>query len=162
MKLSVLVGFLFALLLTSCLSVAELSAAEQTQPPVYFVVFYSPGPNWNHNLTLNNQPGIELHRRYLNKLKDSGKLILGGHYLDEAGGMMIVQMGTAEEVALVAKGDPAVKSGVLQVEVKSWQADLSSVRFTRKRRQTGTLDRKQSFKIKSANQGSPINLEKEP
>lgn len=153
----VLVVLLFALLFGSCPPVTA-----EANPPVYFVSFFSPGPNWNDELSATEQPGIEQHHRYMNGLKEAGKMILGGHYLDDAGEMMIFQMKTITDALLAANDDPAVRSGLLLVEVKSWQVNLSSVRITRKRKSAEPLGRKQPFKIKSANQGAPINLQQAP
>jgi len=160
-KHSVLIGLLFMQLFVTSLAIAEEAAPGPT-PPVYFVLFHSPGPSWNPGLTSDDQPGMQKHHRYMNKFKDVGIVILGGPYLDDSGGMMIIQTDTIEEARLVANSDPAVKSGLLRVSVKSWQAELSSVRMIGKRRPTGVLGRKQAFKIKSANQGAPINLDEEP
>jgi uncharacterized protein YciI len=156
-KHSMLLGLLFGLLSVHC-----LCNAREDEPPVYFVLLHSPGPNWNHDLSLSDQPGIEQHRRYMNELKESGKIILGGPYLDGEGSMTIFQMGTIEEARLAAHGDPAVKAGLLQVAVKTWQVDLSSVRLLRKRKPLEASGRNRTFKIKSANQGAPINLEEGP
>ncbi len=157
MKHSVFIGLLIA-----SQFITSLCVAEEAHPPVYFVLLHTPGPNWNHNLTSTDQPGIEQHYRYMNKLKEAGKIILGGHYLDAAGGMMIFQLATLEQARRAANDDPAVKSGLLQEKVRSWQAELSSVRIVKTRKSSDVLDRKQPFKIKSANRGAPINLEEKP
>ena len=157
MKHSMLLGLLFGLLSVHC-----LCNATEPRPPVYFVLFHSPGPNWNHDLSLADQLGIEQHRRYMNELKEDGKIILGGRYLDGEGSMTIFQTGTIEEAMLAANADPAVQAGLLHVAVKTWQVDLSSVRFLRTRKPAQAMGRNKTFKIKSANQGAPINLEEEP
>ncbi len=157
MRHPVLISLLFASLIATCPPIAA-----EPNPPIYFVAFLSPGPNWNHSQPVTHQPGMAQHHRYMNELREAGKVILGGDYLDAAGSMMILQMATLEEARLAASNDPAVRAGLLQVEVKTWQADLSSVRIIRKRKSSEVLDRKQPFKIKSANQGAPINLEEEP
>jgi|TARA_B100001964_G_C14035839_1_gene510345 uncharacterized protein YciI len=149
-------------LLLALLFIVGLPIAADPNPPVYLVAFHSPGPNWNYSRSAADQPGMAEHHRYVNALREAGKVILGGDYLDHAGGMMIYQMKTIQEARLAANNDPAVKAGLLKVEVKTWRANLSSVRIVAKRRSSAALDRKQPFKIKSANQGAPINLKDEP
>ena len=52
----------------------------------------------------------------------SGKLMLGGPFLDDAGGgMMVAAPGVSgDELAAFAAGDPAIASGLLSFEVRPW------------------------------------------
>lgn len=89
---------------------------------VRFVVFHSPGPQWQPGKTLFEQPGVREHVEHYRRLLEAGKLALGGPHLDgKGGGMMIPAAGVSEEeVGRYAAEDPAVQSGVLLAEVRPW------------------------------------------
>ncbi len=94
---------------------------------IRFVVFHSPGPKWLPGKTLFEQLGVREHVEHYRKFLEAGKLALGGPHLDDkGGGMMIPAAGiTEEEIARYATEDPAVKSGVLLVEVRPWLIGMS-------------------------------------
>jgi uncharacterized protein YciI len=100
---------------------------EKPMRDVRYVVLHSPGPKWLPGKTLFEQPGVLEHVEYYRKFLEAGKLALGGPYLDDkGGGMMIPTAGVSEdEVAKYAADDPAVKSGVLLAEVRPWVIGMS-------------------------------------
>ena len=53
---------------------------------------------------------------------DQDKLILGGPFMDDSGGMMIFDVDDLADARAIADGDPTVKSGLLLVTVKPWLA----------------------------------------
>lgn len=89
---------------------------------IRFVVFHTPGPRWQKGKGMFEQEGLQDHVAHYRKLLEAGQLELGGPHVDEAsGGMMIPAAGMAEEeVRSYALDDPAVKSGLLNVEVRPW------------------------------------------
>jgi uncharacterized protein YciI len=89
---------------------------------IRFVVIHRPGPAWKANVPLFEQEGLAQHIEHFRKLLGDGKLTIGGPFLDEAGGgFMIPEPGVSEdEVRRFAGDDPAVKSGLLTVEVRPW------------------------------------------
>lgn len=95
---------------------------------VRFVVFHTAGPRWIPGKTLFEQPGVMDHVTHYRQLLDAGKLALGGPHLDErGGGMMIPQPGvTEDELLAFAAADPAVRSGLLQFEVRPWLVGMSA------------------------------------
>ncbi|MCV2348776.1 YciI family protein [Paucibacter sp. Y2R2-4] len=121
-------GLAFALLLSAPLLQAQ-ATAEPPKPHVTvpardirYVVFHRPGPNWQADKSLFEQPGLQDHIAHYRQLLAAGKLALGGPHLDEqAGGMMIPAAGLSEqEIRAFAMDDPAVKSGLLRVEIRPW------------------------------------------
>jgi uncharacterized protein YciI len=56
---------------------------------------------------------------------DKGRLVMGGPFLDNSGGMAIFDVATLEEARAIAEADPTVKSGLLTVTVKPWLAALA-------------------------------------
>ena len=86
------------------------------------VVLHAPGPAWEHGKSPFEQVGAREHAEHYRRLLADGKLELGGPHLDErGGGMMIPAAGVDEaEIRRFAAEDPAVRSGLLQVEVRPW------------------------------------------
>ena len=87
---------------------------------IRYVVLHSPGPGWEHGKNPFEQAGVREHAAYYRALLAEGKLELGGPHLDaRGGGMMIPTAGLDEaEVRRFAAADPAVRSGLLQVDVR--------------------------------------------
>jgi len=92
------------------------------------VIVHRPGPMWpdpKHEFL--DQEGLRAHIDHYRILDDRGLLLLGGPFLNDGGGMMIVA-GEAglERMRRFAGADPAVKSGLLLAEVYSWFAFLGT------------------------------------
>ncbi len=112
-------------LLMPALALAGAFALAQGAAPardVRFVIVHKPGPAWIAGKSPFEQPGIQAHIDHYRQLHAQGKLVLGGPFVDAtAGGMMVPEAGLAEqEIVDFAQADPAVKSGLLQVEVRPW------------------------------------------
>jgi len=86
------------------------------------VVVHAPGPRWKHGLPIFEQEGIQDHVAHFRQWLTQGKLAIGGPFLDEhGGGMMIPTEGLSEaEITAFANADPAVRSGLLRVAVRQW------------------------------------------
>jgi len=95
---------------------------------VRFVVLHMPGPSWQAGKTLLEQPGVMNHVGHYRKLREAGKLAMGGPHVDErGGGMMIPAAGVPQaEIEAFAAEDPAVKSGLLRYEVRPWLVGMSA------------------------------------
>lgn len=95
---------------------------------VRHVVFHLPGPAWQAGKSLLEQPGVMDHVGHYGRLLEAGKLAMGGPHLDErGGGMMIPAAGVAlAELEAFAAQDPAVKSGLLRVEIRPWLVGMSA------------------------------------
>jgi uncharacterized protein YciI len=87
-----------------------------------WLVVHSPGPAWKPGLSAFEQDGIGAHVAHYRQWQQTGKLELGGPYLDAAGGgMMLPSAGLSEqEVRQFAQADPAVQSGLLIATVRPW------------------------------------------
>ena len=86
------------------------------------VVVHSPGANWKAGVDFREQLGVMQHVEYYAKFHQDGKLFMGGPFTDlDSGGMMIANDDvTRDELEEFAAGDPAVLSGLLNFEVKTW------------------------------------------
>jgi uncharacterized protein YciI len=92
------------------------------KPAPRFIVLHAPGPCWQAGVPAFEQPGVQAHVEHYRQLLASGKLALGGPFLDaEGGGMMIAAAGVSgEELAAFAASDPAVHAQLLSWQVRPW------------------------------------------
>ena len=98
------------------------------KPEPQFVVFHRAGPKWRRGAAPFEQDGAREHIAHYRAMLETGKLLLGGPFMDEdGGGMMIAQKGVGlEELADFAARDPAVESGLLSVEIRPWFIGMSA------------------------------------
>ena len=92
--------------------------------PVRYVVFHTPGPKGQYGVDFREQDGVGEHVQHYLKLHEQGKLELGGPFLlQDAGGMMVATKDVSqEELDAFAAADPAVQAGLLLYEIRPWLA----------------------------------------
>lgn len=99
--------------------------SAQSAPAIRYVVFHKPGPNWQQGVDFRKQPGVQDHVKHYMKLHQDGKLAMGGPFLDNSGGMMVSIEGVSlDEIKAFAEADPAVKGGLLVLEIKPWMVAM--------------------------------------
>jgi uncharacterized protein YciI len=93
-----------------------------TYRPIRHVVFHRPGPKWQQGVDFRDQDGVGEHVQHYLKFHEQGKLELGGPFLvQDAGGMMVATKDVSkEELEAFAAVDSAVQSGLLVYEVRPW------------------------------------------
>ena len=93
---------------------------------IRFVVIHTRGPQWQDGVPALEQRGIARHIEHFRTLLDSGKLEMGGPFLDAADvGMMIPTEGVSEpEITEFAHADPTVAAGLLCVEIRRWMVGM--------------------------------------
>jgi uncharacterized protein YciI len=94
-------------------------------PPIYYALFHTPGPNWAAGVGFREQPGVVEHVQYMAQFQETGQMVIGGPFLDDTGGMMVLEIESQEAAEEIATADPSVKSGLLAVEVKPWMVVFS-------------------------------------
>lgn len=96
--------------------------SNQTPPSIRYVVFHTPGPKWQHGVDFREQEGVREHVQHYLKFHEQGKLELGGPFLlQDAGGMMVATREVSqEELEAFAAADPAVQSGLLVHQIRPW------------------------------------------
>ena len=99
--------------------------------PVRYVVFHRPGPKWKSGIDFREQEGVGGHVQHYLKLHMQGKLELGGPFLlQDAGGMMVATRDISrEELEGFAAADPAVQSGLLIFEIRPWLTAMEHKRI---------------------------------
>lgn len=95
-------------------------------PPIYFALFHTPGPSWQSGVGFRDQEGIAAHIQYMATQVDAGRLVFGGPFLDDSGGMMVLRADDVAAALAIAAADPTVANGLLRVEVKAWMMAMSS------------------------------------
>ncbi len=90
--------------------------------PVRYVVFHRPGPKWQPGVDFREQDGVGKHVQHYLQLHEQGKLELGGPFLlQDAGGMMVATKDVSQkELEAFAAADPAVQAGLLIYEIRPW------------------------------------------
>jgi len=98
----------------------------ENSQPIRYVVFHKPGPKWEFGVDFREQLGVREHVQYYAKLHAAGKLELGGPFLlQDAGGMMVATKDVSrDELDAFAASDPAVQAGLLVYEVRPWLAAM--------------------------------------
>jgi uncharacterized protein YciI len=87
----------------------------------YQAVHHRPGPSWQPGVEFRRQPGVERHFATMRSWLENGVLLLGGPYLDDGGGgMVITRYPTLDAAVAAANSDPTVQAGLLTVEVRPW------------------------------------------
>ena len=92
------------------------------------VVIHRVGPNWQPWIPVFEQPGLQGHVDHYRALLLEGKLAMGGPFLDEqGGGMMLAAPGvTRDELTAFAAQDPTVASGLLEFTIRPWLIAMSA------------------------------------
>ncbi len=95
-------------------------------PPIHHVVVHTPGPAWQPGVDFRQQPGVGEHVQHYLQLFQQGKLEMGGPFLiQDLGGMMVTTKAvTREEIEAFAAADPAVKAGLLKYEIRPWYTPM--------------------------------------
>ena len=96
--------------------------SDPNSRPIRYVVFHRPGPKWQAGVDFREQEGVGEHVHHYLKLHEQGKLELGGPFLlQDAGGMMVASRDVSQAaLESFAAADPAVLSGLLLYEIRPW------------------------------------------
>ncbi len=98
------------------------SPEPEYEMTTYYVGFLHRGPTWTPEETPEVERIQAKHLAHIQKMVDSGDLLLAGPFLDggELRGMLVFQVGSREEAEALANSDPAVKAGRLIVNIHPW------------------------------------------
>jgi uncharacterized protein YciI len=114
---------------------ANLGADERGMKP-YVMAFLKRGPNRNQDsLTVAEiQKG---HLANINRMAESGKLVLAGPFMDDGDirGIYLFNVGTIEEAQELTATDPAIQSGRLIMELHPWYGSAAMPLITPLHRQ---------------------------
>lgn len=84
-----------------------------------FSIVYSRGPNWLGDKSVFEQP-LKAHGAYMHDLFKAGKLMHGGPFLDNQGGLAIIRVEEEAEAQRIVADDPAVVQGIMNAALHPW------------------------------------------
>jgi len=92
---------------------------------LYYMVFLKRGPKWTPEVTEATKKIQEGHMANIQKMADTGKLVVAGPFLDDGQlrGIFIFKVATEEEAKALMESDPAVQAGRLVGEIHPWMTD---------------------------------------
>jgi len=91
-----------------------------------FVIDYRRGPAWLDRKSVFKQP-LQGHLAYMRTLQGQGTLVLGGPFLDDAGGLIVVKAEGVAQAEALMRADPAVQDGVMVAEAHPWKLMAGSL-----------------------------------
>ncbi|MDA0788157.1 MAG: YciI family protein [Proteobacteria bacterium] len=124
----------------------------------YFLVRYSPGVNWNHQISYSDQPGLKAHHEYLNKLYASDQLVLSGPLVSGSGGMSLLRIDSLEAAGKLIERDPGIETRILEAELIPWDVELSSLVFAPRRAQSLPENLEGTYRLRRIDPESRLNL----
>jgi len=91
-----------------------------------FVILLRTGKNWVAGKPSREQPLWDAHASFMDRLFDTGKILLGGPFTDGSGVLVIVRAENEQEATTIFDADPWVLEEMLVGgEVKKWQMFLN-------------------------------------
>jgi uncharacterized protein YciI len=85
-----------------------------------FAIHYQCGPAWVHGKTVFEQP-LQDHLAYMHQLVEAGILRMGGPFLDNTGGLIVLTANTEQEASELAAADPAIRNGLMRAQTHPWK-----------------------------------------
>ena len=86
---------------------------------MHIAVIYSKGPNWREEGP--DGEHISRHIAYQQKNFETKKLVMGGPFLNEGGGMAVFEVELRDEADQIVRNDPAVRDGFYVATLHPWR-----------------------------------------
>ena len=93
---------------------------ETRKSIMIFVVVYTPGSAWIQGKRVVEQPFFKDHARYMRQFFDDKRLLMGGPFLDNQGGLGILEVANEAQAREIIEQDPAVLEKVFQPTLHPW------------------------------------------
>jgi uncharacterized protein YciI len=87
-----------------------------------FVVIYTHGPAWQAGKTVTEQPFFREHGRYMKRFFAARQLLMGGDFLDDQGGLGILDVEDEAQAQEIVAHDPFVLARVTEPHLHPWRA----------------------------------------
>jgi len=87
-----------------------------------FVIIYTPGPAWLQGKSVSEQPFYREHGRFMHQFFADKRLIMGGPFLDNQGGLGILDVANEAQAREIVAHDPAVLARVFEPHLHPWHA----------------------------------------
>ena len=118
MKLNIVTG-------TIILGLAFSAACANAE---HFLVTYSPGEQWSDNVIRRGKL-VKKHQRYMMDLGKKNIVLMSGS-LSANESLAVLHGDSLSTVEKLIKKDPAVKKGVLAIQIETWSLELSVLKPT--------------------------------
>ena len=86
---------------------------------MHVAVTYSKGPKWREEGP--DGEHVSRHIAYQRKNFEAKKLVMGGPFIDEAGGMAVFKVESRDDAAEIVQNDPTVKVGFYVTVLRPWR-----------------------------------------
>ncbi|MEP6583439.1 MAG: YciI family protein [Ginsengibacter sp.] len=112
-------------------TLANKLGADQYGMKHYVMAFLKEGTNKTLDSSESDRLQIA-HLKNIIRLADEGKLIVAGPFLDDqpVRGIFIFNVSTVEEARELTATDPAIKAGVLEMELRPWYGSAALIEST--------------------------------
>jgi uncharacterized protein YciI len=87
-----------------------------------FVVIYTPGPAWQTGKRVTEQPFFHEHIKYMQQVFATWQLLMGGAFLDNQGGLGILDVASVAQAQEIVAHDPFVQARVIEPHLHPWHA----------------------------------------
>jgi len=87
-----------------------------------FVVIYTLGPAWGEGKTVDDLPFLQEHLRYMQQVFAARHLLMGGPFLDNQGGLAILDVEGEAQARDIVEHDPFVLAQVIEPHLHPWHA----------------------------------------
>lgn len=87
-----------------------------------FVVIYTYGPAWQTGKTVTEQPLYREHYKYMRQFFAAKQLLMGGPFLDNQGGLGILNIEDEAQAEEIVEHDPFVLAQVIEPHLHPWHA----------------------------------------
>lgn len=91
-----------------------------------YVALYAPGPAFDPAGAAQESLRRD-HVAYQHSHFHAGRLVMGGPWVGESGGMALFRVGSISEVEAIVAGDPAIQAGIYTVTVHEYRAVLNAL-----------------------------------
>ena len=81
-----------------------------------FLIHFRPGNAWVPGKSVFEQD-LEEHGAYMQALFDSNKIVIGGPFLNDRGGMVVIEVASEQEAGHILEECPSIVNGVFEAEM---------------------------------------------
>lgn len=85
-----------------------------------FIAHYHRGPQWQAGKSVFEQP-LQGHLAYMHQLVQQRRLLIGGPFLDDSGGLIVLSAESIDEARALVAADPAVRDQVMVAQTHPWR-----------------------------------------